>query len=217
MNYNSLFKTKSILLEKSQKNFLGFTLVELLLAIIMGSLVISFSGLGLMAMIRVNQDSEAKITSQVELNRAINYISEDIRMANKIEAVPSGSNLPAGATGVFMLTIADNPSYNLVYFIKASPANWYSPYTIYRAKADYSGGVNISLDDNEVNELVDAIALPGSEPTCDSGTLEGANGFYACLESDYQTVELHLFRQLINSSKEDPMSAQSIVVTRGNQ
>jgi type II secretory pathway pseudopilin PulG len=204
------------------KNAAGLTLVELLMAIVLSSVVISVTGFGLLTMMEANRDSEAKTVRRIELNRAIEYISEDIRMANRIEAVPTGSTLPSGATGVFLLTLPDdNPNdtaltpTNIVYFIRASTTTWLPPYTIYRAKNNYSGGVSIvNLTAVGVNELVDAIAAPSTSPTCSSGTLVGTNGFYACISSDNRTVDLYLYGKLIKSSEILPVNSK--VVTRSS-
>jgi prepilin-type N-terminal cleavage/methylation domain-containing protein len=215
-------KSNRIIKGRGTKATAGLTLVELLIAIALSSVVVSAAGFGLVTMMESNKDLETKTVRRIELNRAIEYISEDIRMANRIEAIPVGSTLPSGATGIFMLTLPDdNPDdtvltpTNIVYFIKASTTTWLPPYTIYRAKNDYSGGVSIvDLTATGVSELVDAIAAPTASPTCSSGTLAGANGFYACIGSDNRTVDLYLYGKLIQSSEILPVNSK--VVTRSN-
>lgn len=69
---------------KRGKNAKGFTLVELLVATaIVGTLLI-FSGYGLTVILGANDKAEAETERRAELNRGLDYISEDIRAANSI-------------------------------------------------------------------------------------------------------------------------------------
>ena len=88
---------------KASSSTTGFTLVELLLATFMTAFVIGGAGFGLVTMMRLNADNQAKNLRRSELNRAIEYISQDIRMANNISSVASNSVFPGSGTGVLLL------------------------------------------------------------------------------------------------------------------
>ncbi len=193
----------------------GFTLVELLIASFIGGLVIAGAGFGLVNIVTANEISEAKTQRRLELNRAIEFLSEEIRMSNKISSA-SGGTFPGSGTGVLLLDIADDPddtNPNRVYFIRSSTPTWIDNYTINRASSDYSSSISVSSPSDKV--LVDALDAPSNidpsstevtDITADctgvSGTFLGANGFYACLYSDNRTVDLYMYGRLSKDSNQ---------------
>ncbi len=62
----------------------GFTLVELLVAAAITSLVVSVAGFGVIAATRANNRTEAIAARRHDLSRAFDFISNEIRMANRI-------------------------------------------------------------------------------------------------------------------------------------
>ncbi|WP_299404037.1 prepilin-type N-terminal cleavage/methylation domain-containing protein [Acaryochloris sp. IP29b_bin.148] len=62
----------------------GFTLVELLVAAGITSLVVSIAGFGVIAATRTNQRTEAIAARRHDLSRAFDFISNEIRMATRI-------------------------------------------------------------------------------------------------------------------------------------
>lgn len=62
----------------------GFTLVELLVAALITSLVVSVAGFGVIAATRANNRTEAIAARRHDLSRAFDFISNEIRMANRI-------------------------------------------------------------------------------------------------------------------------------------
>lgn len=62
----------------------GFTLVELLVAAVITSLVVSVAGFGVIAATRANNRTEAVAARRHDLSRAFDFISNEIRMANRI-------------------------------------------------------------------------------------------------------------------------------------
>jgi len=62
----------------------GFTLIELLVAMAITSIVVSLTGFGLVAMTNKNKTYEAQTRSRIELSRASDFITDEIRMARRI-------------------------------------------------------------------------------------------------------------------------------------
>lgn len=196
---------------KIQHSCKGFTLIELLLAMSITSIVLSIAGAGLVTIMQANQKAERENESRVNLNRAMDFIADEVRMANRVSPVTSGSSFSGtGTTGVLLLTIppttvASNNA-NIVYFLRDSTTTWVSPKTIIRAApasgSFYSTTSAIAVSSGD-NVLVDGITAPTSAPTCPSdivgGTLVGADGFYACIGSDRRTVQLYLYGKLSGS------------------
>ncbi|WP_238549331.1 PulJ/GspJ family protein [Acaryochloris marina] len=71
-------------LDTNSKAIKGYTLVELLVATIITSLVISMAGFGLVSATQANKRTEAIAARRHDLSRAFDFISNEIRMANRI-------------------------------------------------------------------------------------------------------------------------------------
>lgn len=65
-----------------RKNTSGFTLVELLTAVAITGLVITIAGFGLVAILQASQKAEAKSDMRTDLNRGLDFISDDIKAAS---------------------------------------------------------------------------------------------------------------------------------------
>lgn len=64
----------------------GFTLVELLVAIAITGIVISLTGSGLYALMRANQRSQIETTDRLELEQALAFMTDEIKMSQQITA-----------------------------------------------------------------------------------------------------------------------------------
>lgn len=188
----------------------GFTLIELIIATVLTGLMATLSGYGLSIMLNNNQVAEAETVRRTQLNRALEYISEDIRMARSINPASSytiGSVTPSCATAnpILNLTVPSGTSTKtIVYYLNDlsactnSQAVWLKPGVIKRV--DLGNSSSTIIDDGNGLELVDAISnMPA--PVCSSGSIapaSNATGFYACLDhsSNASEVEIHLQTQL---------------------
>lgn len=170
------------------KSSAGFTLVELLVAMVITTILVSLAGSGLVSIMSANQKVAAETERRVNLNRALDFIADEIRMANSLSAGGTG------ATKTLHLTIpSDSTNPNRVYYIGSSDSNWVGPNTVFRAVGTYSTSASVSGG----KMIVDAITDPASAPSC-SGTLAGANGFYACIQNN-RVVELYLYGKLTDA------------------
>lgn len=62
----------------------GFTLIELMIAMALTTIVVSAAGFGLVTMTDNNKKAEAKTQRRIELSRAFDFIMDEIRMARRI-------------------------------------------------------------------------------------------------------------------------------------
>jgi prepilin-type N-terminal cleavage/methylation domain-containing protein len=62
----------------------GFTLVELIVAMLLTTVVIAAAGSGLVTLLSANQTSEQRQGQRQELQRAMEFISDDIRSAQRV-------------------------------------------------------------------------------------------------------------------------------------
>lgn len=80
---NKLFKLLKKV-AKWQKRNQGFTLVELLVAMIISTIIIGIAGFGIATILTMDSRAEASIERQVDLNRAFDFLTNEIRMAQRI-------------------------------------------------------------------------------------------------------------------------------------
>lgn len=204
----------------------GFTLIEVLMAAAIMSIVVSLAGTAFVGLLQQNQKAKAESDRRTNLNRALDYIANDIRMARTIEST-AGLTLPSGATGVLRLTIpnqdpAVSTPYNVIYYISNSLTGWESPRSIMRFQS--SNNTTTTVPDPTANNLlVDGIEAPSSF-SCPSGTQSGGSGFYACISSTApsanKSAELFLYGKIksnnISSDTTPPYLARTRVYTRAN-
>lgn len=88
----------------------GFTLIELLVGAILGAVVILVAWSGFISAMSVSQAAEARSARQAELNRAIDFITNEVRMAR---AVNESATLKANGTTVTLADVATSGGVNL--------------------------------------------------------------------------------------------------------
>jgi prepilin-type N-terminal cleavage/methylation domain-containing protein len=84
---NSLARNFKIV--NTQSLSAGFTLIELMVAMSLTVIVIGLTGFGLVAMMTNNSKAEARIQRRSEINRALDFISEEVRMARGVNRTPT--------------------------------------------------------------------------------------------------------------------------------
>lgn len=68
----------------TQKPSAGFTLVELLVAALISIIVISIAGFGIVTILAINKKAEARTERRIDLSRAFDFITNEIRMTRRI-------------------------------------------------------------------------------------------------------------------------------------
>jgi prepilin-type N-terminal cleavage/methylation domain-containing protein len=136
-------------ISKTNRLEAGFTLIELLLALAITGIVISLTGSGLYALMNANQRSQNETSERLELERAVAFITDEIKMSQQImTSIPSpftgttginGFNPASGSSNIkpiLVLKPALNSrlKYPIVYYL-ADPPNssvWLGPRVVYR-------------------------------------------------------------------------------------
>ena len=150
----------------------GFTLTELLVGLIMGTIVIAGAGWGLMNILRTTRTETNKTASRNETSRAFNFIADEVKAAQTIEVDMSSTNLsieddastpdineevapdfelPDGGEVRLALRVP-NVSQRIIYFV-APPKNsspWKGPLVIYR------WGPGLNSDGNYITKSTSA-------------------------------------------------------------
>lgn len=199
----------------------GFTLTELLVATAISGIALTIAGVGLVAIMQKQRESSTEVGQRTNFNRALDFIANEVRMANTVQTPTSGSVpiVPCGtATGVLELTIpkpglpaaqADRVVYYLQTLNGCPNSAWLNPGVIRRK---YINASNSTLNSDSI--LIDAVAAPTTLPGCPSGiTRVGGNGFYACIGSNNRTVDLYLYGQLADSYGSTLRDASGNIIT----
>lgn len=75
----------------------GLTLVELLVVILISAIVISVAGSSVVAILAANKKAEVRIERRIDLSRAFDFMTNEIRMARSINR--TGNTVANGITG----------------------------------------------------------------------------------------------------------------------
>lgn len=171
----------------------GFTLPELLVASLILSLVITLAGFGLVQVLKANEKNTVEAERQAELNRALNFITDEIKAAKSV----SINGIPArdGYLGVFKLTkVEGGIDKEFAYYTapKSKSTIWRGPRTVYRQQ------IHPPIGGPSTYALVDAIA--NINPDCTgNGNSPSTNQGLKVFIQDNSYVKLCLVGQLSDS------------------
>lgn len=229
------------LLKKNKSNS-GFTLTELLVGLFMSIFVIGALGFGLMTVLATSQSETSKVKARTENSRALDFISDEVRRARKIENFANSTNAPnfttTAKTVVLALDIplisdsatldtdsnATTKTERVVYYLKSTGlGNWKGPQVLYRwgpplnANGEYTAGTWTE------QALIDGINNTTVSSPCTTGTVTPVTpatptGFYACI-SGTNTAQLFLTGQTKTASGryDDTQTNNSQVVARARE
>ncbi|MBW4622472.1 MAG: prepilin-type N-terminal cleavage/methylation domain-containing protein [Cyanosarcina radialis HA8281-LM2] len=201
--------------QKNKKISGGFTLVELIVAAAISSIVLLIGGGALAYINQNNKVAKSETDRRAELNRALDFMADEIRQAQPTSSVTAiatnaSTNLttvaPAfgsttGKTPVLRLQIP-GATQPVVYYVAAKPTGsaWFGPNIVYRwgPTMNSSGAyTDLSTPANwQHKPLVDSIVSTSATVSCPSGWTanpsSGATGFYACIDSTGKIASLNL-------------------------
>ena len=173
----------------------GFTLTELLVALIMSTFVIGALGFGLMQILRTTRTEGSRTAARNETSRALDFISDEMRRAQAIEvdnsdlsAVATDFEAPLGGTARLALQLPGVPQ-RIIYSVGDKITPWKGPKVIYRwgpelgADGEYTAAslANPSSWTNEA--LVDKVSDESQTQAC-GGQDVSYEGFFACIIDD---------------------------------
>lgn len=194
--------------------------MELLVATLIASVVILIAGYGFIVAMNGERVAQAASARRSELNRAFDFMTNEIRMAQSINQTTnpiSAPNTPitdvinqAGLSGqlgtvgnvaLYLEIPTTNPSAacpveydKIVYDIRSSTGGWLPPYAIHRYGRTPRANGTIDPCSLPVSSdvLVDAIADHlDTAPVCNApGSLMGSHGFQACVDGAQVDVYL---------------------------
>lgn len=193
----------------------GFTLVELLIAAAISGAVITLGGYGLMSVMKADKTTSAQSERRIEQNRALEFISSEVKAATKIEKdaataanalVTAGSlSLPTGAQPVLVLDvpIAGSTTQKIVYYLApppntTPPSVWQGPNLLYRFgpgfNTDGSYNTAAAASSQVLIDLISDTTTAGqacSDSTWSVNPSSNRKGFYACINPDGKVAEIY--------------------------
>ena len=198
--YLQSYKTRQSSLNGNE----GFTLIELLVATAIMTVAVSIVGVGLVAMLKQNAKAASESDRRANLNRALDFISNEVRMANSI-SVPAYTSPPepSGAIGKLRLTIPSDTAFpNHEYYIVPTSANCSTTYT----------STTIWACDYIIYRRL--IPSSGSSPS-DSMLVDGVNSFTASVSSNRQVVLtlIGTLPPILTSSGKVPQQTDPVTTT----
>ncbi len=211
------------LIRKNNPNT-GATLIEMLLGSILTSFVVSIAGWGLVQFLTVDQKASAKGIIQFNSNRALEFISEEIKLGRRIEsnAVTALSEapdftLPNGAKPIIVLQVPDL-SQPVIYYTKPAVDIWEGPEMIMRwgptidDQGEYEPTEINNPENWQYNVLIDSIDNTAQTPDCPTDwqttNTDATQGFNACVNSQEKLVKLHLATTADNKTWKENVSYQ---------
>ncbi|WP_449000704.1 PulJ/GspJ family protein [Myxosarcina sp. GI1(2024)] len=187
----------------------GFTLTELIIASFISIVVVGAAGFGLLQMMSASGSNSDETERREEVNRAMDFISDEVRRARRVWQNYPGSAAVTG-TRVLQLEIPDVDgngideivTYHIVDWANlssSSQARWYGPQVLYRTGPAFKGDGDYSIDsgtglvNTSTNPLIDRLVTFNTppcgglvSPTPSSGDVPG---FAVCLENS-ETVNI---------------------------
>jgi type II secretory pathway pseudopilin PulG len=183
----------------------GYTLTELLIGASISVVVIGAAGMALMNLLQGNKTSNIEANRRTEVNRALEFISDEVKKAEAIETdpsanLPTGLTLPTGGQAVLALDLPpnlgqNNPNDKVIYYVAPKPPNndtWLGPNVIYRYGPPINNLGNYTTGAWGAGPLVDRIDDQTITPSPCTGTAISAKGFAACVNSDKKIAQLYI-------------------------
>lgn len=181
----------------------GFTLTELLVAAFISLGMLSLGGFGLVSVLTSSQTANAQNERRTELNRSLEFISAEIRQADRIEkavstaTLPDEFTLPADAQPVLMLYPNNSGSAPIIYYMGNPVHNtWRGPKVVYRWGPSFDNDgkyQNLATPTSwAAKPLIDAMEETNLPPACSeaSWSANGTSGFGACVNAAGKVAEL---------------------------
>ncbi|NCO75372.1 MAG: prepilin-type N-terminal cleavage/methylation domain-containing protein [Cyanobacteria bacterium] len=229
---------------ESKSFFRGITLIELLIAIVVGSIVLTAAASGMINLLTVNNSIESKTIRNAGLVKALAYIQDDIKRAKYItaEKATSGGNcnsLDIDSGDCLVLTYPDNTPLRVgcdgvtptIYYGFKDISNnkneiWLKPGILKRKIICTNGSVGnwIVIADGllgkkEVNLITTLINNPDfctqdSIKWTGNLTVYGEGGFRFCLQESHNQNRLARIFLYGHIINDKPISLSTIIFTR---
>ena len=188
----------------------GFTITEVLLASAMMVIVISVAGDAVINLLRSNYRANAGTEIQNNLNRTLEFVSDDVRRAIIIansEAAITSTQVPTGSRAVlaFQIPNPNSPGQilpnQIVYYTKDPENSLTGPRVLWRYGPNLDANGNYDITSPwQHSPVTDRLAATANNPNCPTGftriPADTVDGFYACIRAGGGQVILNANAQV---------------------
>jgi type II secretory pathway pseudopilin PulG len=179
----------------------GFSLIEVILGSLLTIMVVTVAGVGLVNMSRSNLRNSADSELINNLNRASDFISDELRQAQQVETgsginttnVPANT-IPAGSTIILGIVNPQFPTNRIIYYTNTprTQDRLLGPRVLYRYGPDLLANGTYNTASWGISSVADLIPnandtdLTNALKSCDSGwtrtptNLGDTDGFFVC-------------------------------------
>ncbi|WP_338442683.1 hypothetical protein VZG28_07000 [Synechococcus elongatus IITB4] len=217
MTLQSLWKQ---LHHRPHRSIRGLTLAEVLISVITAGIVIGGAGYGLAAITAANRTEDARAERRMEMSRALEFISDEVKTARGIARDPAGElavqspsfSLPSGAQLLLVINTS-RASESIVYYLAPPPANsvLQGPQVLYRWGPAFDATGNYSNANTPTNwasrPLLDLVANTAGTGTCETTNQTqiptnnaDRRGLFICLDTDGDTQQGRLASLQLSSN-----------------
>lgn len=227
MNIKINYKLISSIFPREHRT--GFTLLELLLASSLTLLVVSMTGWGMFVMLRENVAVSGSSDVQNNLNRAVDFMADEVKSASSIyrDMAPaitaaSAATSPStafSATGKTIVLALDlGLTYPVIYYFQTPSSSdpWFGPRVLYRWGPGFlaSGAYTTTWGNEALVDMIASAADSGAGCPSSSYSLPTATGstvasntspVFACVDATGKSVEINAFASL-----EDQLAARGL-------
>ncbi|MDJ0598764.1 MAG: hypothetical protein QNJ37_08005 [Crocosphaera sp.] len=226
--------TKLLPLIKKNNPNSGATLLEILLGSALMSFIVGIAGFGLVHILSVEQKASAKGEIQANSNRALEFLTDEIKLGRRIEsdavaalAEAPDFTLPSGAKPILVFQVPDVPQ-RIVYYTKPAENIWEGPNVLERwgPPMDENGQYDPAEINNpenwEYHVLIDSIDDTAQTPNCSPdwrpSNVDATQGFNACVNPEEKLVKLNLATTTTNKTWREDVNyqVQSMAFARSN-
>ncbi|MDJ0846165.1 hypothetical protein [Crocosphaera sp.] len=200
--------TQILPLIKKNNPHAGATLLEIVLGSSLMSFVVGIAGFGLVNILSMDQKASAKGRIQFNANRALEFMTDEIKRGRRIESDAVSSladapdfTLPTGAKPIVVFQVPDVPQ-RIIYYTKPAENIWEGPDVIERwgpafdEKGDYDEAEINNPETWQSHVLIDSVDNTVKTADCPAdwqpSNMNATEGFNACVNSEEKLIKLQL-------------------------
>ena len=216
MNIKSIMNIKNYLnILKNRQSSAGFTITEMVFAGCLGVVVLAAAAVATALVAEDSKTASATIKIEEEMNRALDFMSTEIKKAETIEkgvvvsdlaTLAADFTLPSGAIPVLALKMP-KIDQTFIYYVADKPngSKWVGPKIIYRWGPDFNINGKYTNSNSPVSwksiPLIDEIddtaldvnwSCPSGSSLSFDGVSNNTNGFYSCVNNNGKMAQLYL-------------------------
>ena len=218
---------------RSRSVMTGFTLTELLVAILISSIVLIAATSGITTVLRTSNDLQAKTTRNTGLNRALAYLQEEIKTAQTVEQVDATTTADCDSDNIDSsqcLKLTDENGDEIYYAfedISSGEQIWLKPAVLKRREVTGGTAGNwqviadglLGVNEHTPSPTCEFEDSPGTPAPIYGQDAANKGGFRFCLADDTpgnnnRLVQIFLYGYILSDDINDTIEVSTITFSR---